>query len=230
MNRSKVVALAAGAGALVLVMTHAGDVETGSASHGRKIYVESGCSRCHAASFEEDSSEGGPLRAGHPLEGAAYRGTWWNGRITTDAAEASDFCRRTFLDPNGNDEEGFTTQERKALVLFMQGLGGERGISPLTLLRRDAGDVYLNAGEAGRGTDLYRRACLTCHGASEPEKAEAELTKMAEDLSPAQLAGAIRRGKGTMPFFQVDRLTAPQVADIAAYVESAKKAGAGRQR
>ncbi|HEY3175217.1 MAG TPA: c-type cytochrome [Candidatus Polarisedimenticolia bacterium] len=227
MNRASLSTLAAAAGALLIVMVRAGEVETGSASHGREIYDKSGCVRCHAASIAEDRSEGGPVRAGHPLEGAAYRGTWWNGRITTDAAEASDFCRRTFLDPN--NDEGFTTPERKALVLFMQELGSDYGISPLTLLRRDAGDVDLRDGNAGRGKDLYRRACLACHAAEDSDRADAELRKMAEALSPAQIAQVIRVGKGTMPFFQVDRLTATQVADIATYMESVKEAAASRR-
>jgi mono/diheme cytochrome c family protein len=219
---------AAAIGLAACVLTIAADPQPGTAGHGRKIYEESGCARCHAASIEEDSSEGGLLRAGHPLEGAAYRGTWWSGRITTDAAEASEFCRKTFIDPN--DEEGFSAAERKALVLFVQQLGAERGISPHALLRRDAGDVDLSAGEPSRGKELYRRACLACHGGQDPLRAEAEIAKMAGDFSPAQVADAIRRGKATMPFFQVDRLAAPQVADIAAYVESVRKAGAGPPR
>ena len=224
MSRLVSATLAAAIGLAACVLTIATDAQTGTAGHGRKIYEESGCARCHAASIEEDASEGGLLRAGHPLEGAAYRGTWWSGRITTDAAEASQFCRKTFIDPN--DEEEFSAAERKALVLFMQQLGAERGISPHTLLRRDAGDVDLNAGEPARGKDLYRRACLACHGGQDPLRSEAEIAKMSRDFSPAQLADVIRRGKATMPFFQVDRLTALQVADIAAYVESVKKAAA----
>jgi len=187
--------------------------QPGTTAHGREIYSTAGCADCHAATLAQEAKED-RIRSGHPLEGAAYRGTWWNGRIATDAGEASDFCLKTFIDPNN---EGFTAVERKALVLFMQDLGSERGVSPLALLRRDAGDVDLGAGDAARGRELYRRACVSCHAAG----TERDLIK---ELSPAQIADLIRKGSGRMPFFQVDRLTAPQVADLAVYLESLRKA------
>jgi mono/diheme cytochrome c family protein len=207
------------AGALALSVPEADSpkrvAQPGSAAHGGEIFVTVGCATCHAASIRDEASNE-LIRAGHPLEGAAWRGTWWNGRITTDAGEASDFCLRTFIDPNS---EGFTAEERKALVLFMQDLGSERGVSPQVLLRRDAGDVDLRSGDPLRGRDLYRRACGSCHG--KDAAAEKALIKQ---LSPLQVASVIRKGTGLMPFFQVDRLTAGQVADIAVYLESVRDA------
>ena len=192
--------------------------QPGTAAHGREIYSGAGCASCHASSLSQEAKS--PLiLAGHPLEGAPFRGTWWNGRIATDVGEASDFCLRTFIDPKS---EGFTAEERKALVLFMQELGSERGVSPLALLRRDAGDVDLRAGDATRGRDLYQRACVSCHTVAGRAAAEVE-RELIGDLSPAQVAEIIRKGTGRMPFFQVDRLDAPQVADIAAYLELARK-------
>ena len=221
--RGLIAAMAGAAGGAILCWALAGaaEVEPGSAAHGRKIYVEKGCARCHAAAIAEEEGATAPIRPGHPLEGAAWRGTWWNGRITTDAAEASDYCRRTFVDAEEQSE--FTTAERKALVVFMQELGDERGISPLTLLRRDAGDVDPGSGDPARGEDLYRRACAACHGGGDAVKVETEARTLARPYSPIQIADIVRRGKGRMPFFQVDRLTAPQVADIAAWMESLKK-------
>ncbi len=186
----------------------------GTAAHGLRIYRAAGCASCHAATVAEDG--GDPLRAAHPLEGAAYRGTWWNGRITTDAGDASDYCLRTFLDPN---TEGFTAPERKALVLFMQSLGSERGVGPLLLLRRDAGDVDLRGAEPSRGGDLYRRACVSCHPGD-----GAVAAALIGKLSPLQVAEIVRKGTGRMPFFQVDRLTGGQVGDIASYLESLREA------
>jgi mono/diheme cytochrome c family protein len=186
----------------------------GTAAQGLAIYSQAGCAACHAASLDQESSDG-LRRAGHPLEGAAYRGTWWNGRIATDVGDASEFCLLTFVDPNS---EGFGADERKALVLFMQGLGSERGISPLVLLRRDAGDVDLSKGDAGRGKETYRRACGSCHGTR-----EAEATTLVKDLSPAQIADVIRKGSGRMPFFQVDRLTAAEVADVSTWLDAIRK-------
>jgi len=186
----------------------------GTAGHGRDIYATRGCAACHAATFEQEAKDG-LLRAGHPLEGAAHRGTWWNGRITTDAGDASEFCLRSFIDPN---TEGFTPEERKALVLFMQELGSERGVSPLVLLRRDAGDVDLSSGDAGRGRKVWDRACLACHVDTPPE-----VERLIKPLSAAQIAGIVRLGSGTMPFFQVDRLPAPMVADVVAYLDSLRE-------
>ncbi len=189
-------------------------VPPGTAAHGRQIATRLGCGSCHAATFRQEADDG-LLRAGHPLEGAAYRGSWWNGRITTDVGDASEFCLRTFIDPNSS---GFTATERKALVLYMQALGSRRGISPLVLLRRDAGDVDLSAGDPERGRDVYARACTTCH-----DGGREAILLLFGDLSPAQVAGVVRKGSERMPFFQIDRLTAQQVADVAAYMEAVRK-------
>lgn len=197
----------------------AADAPAGTASHGRKIYTERGCAQCHAASPAEEERSDALLRAGHPLAGAAYRGSWWNGKITTDAGDASDRCFKTFIDPNS---EGLEAAERKALVLFMQELGSETGISPLTLLRRNSGDVDLRTGDVTRGRDLYRRSCVSCHGGKDAAASESFVVKTASALSPGQVADLIRRGGQLMPFFQIDRLTAAQVADIAVYIESYK--------
>jgi len=186
-------------------------IAPGTAAHGRHIYDSLGCGTCHALSRRQEADDG-LLRAGHPLEGSAYRGTWWSGRITTDVGEAADYCLRTFVDPATS---GFDAAERKALVLFAQGLGRERDVSPMILLRRDAGDVDISSGDAGRGRVLFARACRVCHEADTES-----LRALAEDRSPRQVADVIRKGRGLMPFFQVDRLEAPQVADIAVYLES----------
>src|SRR5262249_14426366 len=159
--------------------------QPGSAAHGREIYETAGCAKCHAPTIGEEARDE-RLRAGHPLQGAPSRGTWWNGRINTDVGEASDFCLRTFLDPNS---EGFTAEERKALVLFMQDLGADRGVSPLVLLKRDAGDVDLRSGDPSRGAGLYRRACASCHRSD-----TAGLRNLIKDRSPQQVADVIRKG------------------------------------
>ncbi|HET6373371.1 MAG TPA: c-type cytochrome [Candidatus Polarisedimenticolia bacterium] len=195
-------------------------VVPGSVEHGRRIYSQQHCGDCHALTLEQDQKDigesgAGRIRSGHALEGAPYRGTWWGGRITTDAGDASDFCLLSFVDPNSG---GFGAPERKALVLFMQDLGAEVGVAPLVLLRRDEGDVDLGKGDAARGRPLYARACAHCHPGG-----EAEALKLMGDLSPMQAASVIRRGSGRMAFFQIDRLSAPQVADIAAYLESVRE-------
>ena len=199
---------------------HSADPPAGTASHGRKIYAERGCANCHAANASEEEGPAALLRAGHPLAGAAYRGSWWNGRITTDAGDASDHCFKTYIDPGS---EGFEAAERKALVLFMQALGSDTGVSPLTLLRRDAGDVDLRTGDVTRGRDLYRRACVSCHGGGDLDAAESFVRKSAGTLSAGQIAALVRGGGQLMPFFQIDRLTAEQVADIAVYVGSLRQ-------
>ncbi len=211
------VAAATGESGVVAGEQESGKPAPGTASHGAAIYRERGCVPCHSATLDEDARDSapeasGPIRAGHPLEGAAYRGSWWGGRITTDAAEAADFCLRAWIEP---DTEGFSAQERKALVLFMQALGSERGVSPLLLLRRDAGDVDVRGGDPSRGRSAYARACAACHPGG-----EAEARRLQGGLSPAQVADLIRKGSGRMPFFQVDRLAAAHIADIAAYLDS----------
>lgn len=189
------------------------DITPGTAAHGLHLYENLTCGTCHARSRRQEARDG-LLRAGHPLEGSAYRGTWWSGRITTDVGQAADYCLRAFVDPS---TAGFDAPERKALVLFAQRLGREHDVSPMILLRRDAGDVDISSGDAVRGSDLFARACRVCH-----ESDTDALRELVGDLSPTQVANVIRKGKGLMPFFQVDRLEAPQVADIAVYLESVK--------
>src|SRR5262245_30553539 len=80
----------------------------GTAAHGEDLYATRGCAPCHATTSAQEAQDG-LLRAGHPLEGAAHRGAWWDGRVTSDAAEAAEICLRTFVDPN---TPGFTAEER----------------------------------------------------------------------------------------------------------------------
>ncbi|MGH9866740.1 MAG: c-type cytochrome [Candidatus Polarisedimenticolia bacterium] len=183
----------------------------GTAGHGEDLYASRGCAACHATTFAQEAQDG-LLRAGHPLEGVAHRGTWWNGRVTGDAAEAAEICLRSFVDPNA---PGFTAEEGKALVLFLKELGSERGVSPMAVVKGDPSDVNVAAGDAGRGREIWRRACLACHA-----EVPFDARKLVGDLSPARLAEIVRQGTRTMPFFQVDRLPSPMVADVVAYLEA----------
>ena len=183
----------------------------GTAGHGEDLYATRGCAACHAATVAQEAQDG-LLRAGHPLEGVVHRGRWWNGRVTGDPAEAAEVCLRAFVDPNA---PSFTDEERKALVLFLKELGSERGVSPLEVVKGDPAEVNLAGGDAGRGREVWRRACLPCHA-----EVPVDARKLVRDLPASRLVEIVRQGSGNMPFFQLDRLPSPMVADVVAYLET----------
>ena len=166
------------------------------------------CADCHALTLPGEPPPDDRIRAGHSIYDAFGRGTWWNGRITTDCGEAAEVCFKRYM--GGEEFDGHT---RTALVLYMKGLS-EPAANPLIIHRMPPGKTDVNQGDATRGQDLFRRACALCH----PTGGSALGPDLrASKMTPREIADTIRTGKGRMPLFQIDILPDGQTADIAAY-------------
>jgi len=169
------------------------------------------CADCHLITNPAGTPPDDRIRPGHSLFDAFGRGTWWNGRVTTDCGDAAAVCSKRYqggedLDPN----------DRTALVLFMKAQDAPFS-NPLILQRRPPGQVEINQGDAARGRDLFRRACATCHASGGSSPGPDLVTSR---MTPREIADLIRAGEGRMPLFQGDILLDPEVADIAAYSHS----------
>src|SRR6266850_2908379 len=155
------------------------------------------CADCHLITPPGFGPPDDLIRAGHNLFDAFGRGTWWNGRITTDSGEAAEVCHQRF---QGGTE--LDARIRLGLVLYMKGQPAPVS-NPIVILKVAPGRTPVNEGDAARGNDLFRRACAVCHAAGGPG-AGGDLA--ASTKTPKEIADLIRTGEGRMPLFQSDVL------------------------
>jgi hypothetical protein len=166
------------------------------------------CADCHLVTAPNEPPPDDLIRAGHSLQNAFGRGTWWNGRVMTDCGEAGEVCFKRFM--GGQEFDGRT---RTAIVLYIKGRS-EPASSPWIIQRVPPGRVDVTRGDFARGADIFRRACSLCHGAGGgPSGPDLKGSKM----TPREIADVVRTGVNRMPFFQADLLSDDQVADVAAY-------------
>jgi len=198
--------------------TPAAETERPSAASGERFFYNRtvgrgkvACADCHLIVNPSFGAPDDLIRAGHNLYDAFGRGSWWNGRVTTDSGEASEVCHKRF---QGGSE--LSADARLALVLFMKNQAAPVS-NPIVILRVPAGKAPVNEGDAARGADIYRRACAVCHSEGGPNPGGNLSTS---SKSPREIADMVREGEGRMPLFQGDLLTDSQVADVAAYTWS----------
>lgn len=166
------------------------------------------CADCHLMTAPNEPPPDDLIRAGHLLQNAFGRGTWWNGRVTTDCGEAGEVCFKRFM--GGQEFDGRT---RTAIVLYIKSKS-EPASSPWILQRVPPGRVDVTRGDFSRGADVFRRACSLCHAAGGgPSGPDLKGSKM----TPREIADVVRTGVTRMPFFQADLMSDEQVADVAAY-------------
>ena len=174
------------------------------------------CADCHLVTPPGSPSPDDLIRPGHTVYDAYGRGSWWNGRVTTDCGEAGEVCLKRFM--GGTEMSG---KMRTGLVLYMKSLGAPYG-DPFVLRRKPPGQVSAGSGEAEAGRDLFRRACDACHpGGGAGLGPDLGTSKM----TPGEIADLIREGRDPMPFYQGDILDDDQVAHIAAYTHSLQPRG-----
>jgi mono/diheme cytochrome c family protein len=76
-------------------------------------------------------------------------------------------------------------------------------------------------GDAARGKTLFAAHCAMCHGqASTPDAIGPPLANERKRKSYAQTVAAIEEPRSPMPKLYPDTLTAKDVADVAAYVQT----------
>ncbi len=173
------------------------------------------CGDCHLINSPALAPPDDLIRSGHNLFDAFGRGTWWNGRITTDCGEAAEVCFKRF-----QGAEELPPWARVALVKYMKSRSAPVS-NPWILLRVAPGQSNVGAGDEEEGRDLFRRACALCHpgGAAASEGGSLRDSTM----TPREIADLIRAGRGRMPFYQSDILGDEEVADLAVYTHSLRE-------
>jgi mono/diheme cytochrome c family protein len=170
------------------------------------------CADCHLITAPTVAPPDDLIRPGHNLFDAFGRGTWWNGRITTDCGQAAEVCFKRF-----QGAEELPPWARVALVKYMKSRSAPVS-NPWILLRVPPGRSNVGAGAEEQGRDLFRRTCAVCHpgGAAASEGGSLRESTM----TPREIADLIRAGRGRMPFYQADILSDEAVADLAVYAHS----------
>lgn len=131
------------------------------------------CATCHA---NTSKPEAGHLRAGYSLYDAAFRPNWWGG-YETNLLDAVNFCYVNFM--RGVTPLTADDPKSRALYEYLVHISPdhEAPTLPLTVVK-DIQDVA--RGDSGRGAEVYRAACETCHG--EPHTGKDRLTSSASIL------------------------------------------------
>lgn len=81
--------------------------------------------------------------------------------------------------------------------------------------------VDVAAGDVARGAEVYRLQCAACHAwAGTGGALEGRQAPPVTPATPVQVAEAVRTGPGTMPVFGRAALSAKQVNDLSAYVQT----------
>ena len=192
---------------------------TATSRDGKQFFFDRGagpagiaCADCHLINEPALAPPDDRIRPGHNLFDAFGRGTWWNGRITTDCGEAAEVCYRRF-----QGAEELPPWARVALVKYMKSRAAPVS-NPWILLRVPPGRSSVNQGDAQQGADLFRRACAVCHPGG--VAASEGIALRESTMTPREIADLIRTGRGRMPLYQADILSDEEVADIAVYVDS----------
>jgi thiosulfate dehydrogenase len=131
------------------------------------------CATCHATTA---TPEAGRLNAGYTLHNVASRPSWWGG-YETRLLDAVNFCYVSFM--RGVSPLKPEDDKSRALYEYLVRISPdpEAPALPLTVVK-DVVDVP--RGDAGRGAEVYRAACQTCHG--EPHTGKGRLTQLASVL------------------------------------------------
>jgi ubiquinol-cytochrome c reductase cytochrome c subunit len=171
----------------------------GSASRGRALFVD-GCSSCHGFDARGEPGQGPSLVGAGAAAADFYLST---GRMPLD-------------DPNDEplrNEPAYSRAEIDDLVAYVGSLGGP----PIPAVDPDAGD--LNA-----GFRAFRANCAGCHqvvarGGIVPG---AVAPPLQGDVTPTQVAEAVRIGPYVMPRFGERRIDQPTLDSIARWVRATR--------
>ena len=175
---------------------------------GAQLYAAN-CSFCHGIGGEgvpKPSTIGGATVAGPSLKGVG--------------AQAADFYLRNGYMPlqDARDQPWrrkvlFTPRELDALIAYVASLGtGPPVPQPAP-----------QAGSVARGLRLFTQHCAGCHqvAAEGGYVTNARVPKL-KDVTPVQIAEAVRIGPYLMPRFSAKAISDAQLDSIIAYVQSAK--------
>lgn len=203
---------------------------------GRKVFNSAAlgvqgvaCADCHATVEDEATQGDGKIRAGHTLWGVAGRAYWRGDGRKADyptLRKALDACAQLFQGAELTGEDG------ARLVAYLESISPRRGQSPIVIqpgleANLDYDRDKYRGGDARRGRDLFFASCHGCH-----PKGGAGLGPAISGKPTPDLAKKVREGNGLLrgkklegsahPFYGKDRLSDAQVADIAAFLQTAE--------
>jgi len=187
------------------------------------------CATCHSTTATQ---EPGRIHAGYTLHDSAFRPSWWGG-YETNLLDAVNFCYVNFM----RGVSPLTPEDAKsrALYEYLAGISPSQQAPalPFTVVK-DIQDVP--RGSTGRGAEVYRAACQTCHG--ETHTGQGRLTQQASILPevtneygqlfpgvPKQLVviEKVRHGQffgvgGSMPLYSREALSDEDLGALLAFL------------
>jgi mono/diheme cytochrome c family protein len=221
---------------LVALIVAAPPAEKPAVVQGRKLFHSAAlgahgvaCGDCHATVEDEATQGDGKLRAGHTLWGVAGRPYWRGDGRKADypnLKKAADACAKLFQGTELGGEDG------AKLVAFLESISPRRGQPPVVIqpgleANLDYDRDKYHGGDSRRGRELFFAACHSCH-----PKGGAGLGPALVGKPTAAIALKVREGNGLLrgkkvdgswhAFYGKDRLSDAQVADLAAWLQSAE--------
>jgi mono/diheme cytochrome c family protein len=187
------------------------------------------CSDCHATVKDEEKEGDGGLRAGFSLWGVAKR-KFWRADVNRTAhptlSDAVDVCVQIFQ--GGQPLEG---KKRTDLAAYLKVISPGSApqpspkIEPALVADLDYSRSEYRGGDADRGRELFYAACHGCHPHGKvglgPAIAGKNFAEVARKVREGNgLLRGNRRGSEWSPAYGNNRLSSPQVADIAAFIET----------
>ncbi len=187
------------------------------------------CATCHAST---PAPEGGRINAGYSLHNVASRLGWWGGNETR-LLDAVNFCYVSFM--RGVSPLEPEEPKSRALYEYLVSIspGPEAPALPFTVVKDI---VEVPRADAGRGAEVYRLACQTCHG--EPHTGKGRLTEAASVLpevvndydqlfpgipKPLVVIEKVRHGQffhvgGNMPLYSREALSDEDLGALLAFL------------
>jgi thiosulfate dehydrogenase len=170
-------------GLLVAGLLAAGCGATSAADFGEELFQDRrlseskfnrfSCATCHSTTA---TPEAGRINAGYSLHNSAFRPSWWGG-YETRLLDAVNFCYVSFM--RGLSPLEPEDPKSRALYEYLVSISPDREAPalPFTVVKDI---VEVPRGDAGRGAQVYRAACQTCHG--ETHTGRARLSELASVL------------------------------------------------
>lgn len=173
---------------------------------GRQLYLV-GCVSCHGVDGDGEGPDGEDLR-GPPLDDSGEAGAYYwlaTGRM-----------------PLGNTDEqphrkppAYAEPDQAALVAYVASLGEGPELP----------EVALDRARLAPGGEVFRENCQACHSASGSGGALSygRAAPNLSDVTPEQVAAAVRSGPGQMPTFGATEIDDRTLDDLVGYVEYLKE-------
>ncbi len=216
-----------------------GDEPESAVEYGERLFNDSrlsesgfnsfSCATCHAVT---PTPPAGRLDSGYSLWDSAFRDSWWGG-YETRLLDAVNFCYVSFM--RGVRPLPEDSPQSRALYEYLVSLSPDRTTEPRPFtVVKNITDVP--RGDTGRGAEVYRAACQSCHGethtgagrltdtASVLPEVTAEYAQLFPNVPPSLVViEKVRHGPffgvgGTMPLYSLEALSDEDLGALLAFL------------